>query len=539
VGGPLVTVLGSIFAVLGMGMVSIHYALALFNITQEWLPAPASTVVVLPQRRCRLLFQPGIGWYRPPFSADLVYLGLRDGLPCLQLEIASRGQISRVTAAVNGRWEPFGPHGLDPGLGQVAVLQGTKIGLAIDILATKADEVQIRVHTPMRVSIRHAWEAQDWRPSALLDLPVAQRDLLHHMMHHPDGATLAELAAHTGQAVAEAQQALTPLLTEGAVVARRTGADTRYAARMAGSRSRPLSPRVQDVLDQVAAPPVQVGPPVQPGNSNVLRRLLARPRGRFAVGVTPVVLAFLMTEWAVISKSASFTSLFGFIGIAVVALLAGMFPVLLLIAARRKGEYVPQPTYRFLGNPLLLGIIYLLSLSGIAVHGLWIWRDPLAQAGALGVSVLGAGLPWVLWRRGLFARRLVVEVRSDFPPGPLPTVGVTANGQAATAAVRWAGGGAPGDAQTVPGTPGAAPDPREILIRPPWDARTAPADVKVWVHTITAAGDSVEWPAEITIHQEGVPDSPAAPAAPDGICIRPLAPAPSEVVIRLSAPESG
>lgn len=41
--GPTVLILGSVFVVLGMGMGTIHYSLALFNQISEWLPTPKQT----------------------------------------------------------------------------------------------------------------------------------------------------------------------------------------------------------------------------------------------------------------------------------------------------------------------------------------------------------------------------------------------------------------------------------------------------------------------------------------------------------------
>jgi hypothetical protein len=50
--------------------------------------------------------------------------------------------------------------------------------------------------------------------------------------------------------------------------------------------------------------------------------------------------------------------LLSFLGIIVVSLVAGIFPLLLLIASRRKGDYVPRTVYRPLGHPVLLGGLY-------------------------------------------------------------------------------------------------------------------------------------------------------------------------------------
>ena len=54
--------------------------------------------------------------------------------------------------------------------------------------------------------------------------------------------------------------------------------------------------------------------------------------------------------------------------------------MLLLIASRRKGERVPETVYRFLGNQVLLGIVYVVFLLSMLLHGLVIWEVPCSAA---------------------------------------------------------------------------------------------------------------------------------------------------------------
>src|SRR5918993_1545311 len=55
--GAIIYILGTVFVLLAMGMGSIHYSLALFNITREWLPSLVRPVMMLPRRRGQLLFE--------------------------------------------------------------------------------------------------------------------------------------------------------------------------------------------------------------------------------------------------------------------------------------------------------------------------------------------------------------------------------------------------------------------------------------------------------------------------------------------------
>jgi hypothetical protein len=107
------------------------------------------------------------------------------------------------------------------------------------------------------------------------------------------------------------------------------------------------------------------------------------------------------------------------IGVLLASLLGGFFPVLLLVAGRRKGNVVPGVAPRLAGHPLVLGLIYLLYLAGLLMHGLLIWQEPLQRAAALGVALLGIAMPTVLLRGGAFRRRAVIELYAR-PDGRRP-----------------------------------------------------------------------------------------------------------------------
>ena len=56
-----------------------------------------------------------------------------------------------------------------------------------------------------------------------------------------------------------------------------------------------------------------------------------RKRARFYLSVSPVLFAFLLTEWLVLTGTSSFTSLIALGGVMAAPLFSGVFPVLLLI----------------------------------------------------------------------------------------------------------------------------------------------------------------------------------------------------------------
>jgi hypothetical protein len=89
----------------------------------------------------------------------------------------------------------------------------------------------------------------------------------------------------------------------------------------------------------------------------------------------------------------------------VVSLLAGVFPVFLLLADRRKGELIPGVVYKFLGHPLLVVSVYLIALGSVLLHGLVIWEAPLLRVGATCAAMLMLVMGVLLFRSKAFSSR--------------------------------------------------------------------------------------------------------------------------------------
>ncbi|MCB0097378.1 MAG: hypothetical protein KDE46_16720 [Caldilineaceae bacterium] len=140
---------------------------------------------------------------------------------------------------------------------------------------------------------------------------------------------------------------------------------------------------------------------------------LQRSRVRSALGLLPVLLVFLLVEWALLNNRASFAGPLGLIGALIAPLLAGIFPLLLLVVSRRRGDYVPSICWRWLGHQLVLTLIYLIFFGGLLAHGLVIWPDPARRAVALIVCAGILLLTILVLRRNALKPRTVVEVRSE------------------------------------------------------------------------------------------------------------------------------
>ena len=193
-----------------------------------------------------------------------------------------------------------------------------------------------------------------------------------------------------------------------------------------------------------------------------------------------------MSEWLLFRGSGSFTGLLGLIGVIIVPLLAGIFPVLLLLASRRQGERVPTAFYRALGNPVLLVFVYVVFLASIFLHGLVIWTNPLERvlAGATGVMVV----VMTLAMRKAFVRRTVVELRQEErDDGEQGFFSVTTAGRAGMAGVRLE---YPEREKRYEASSGEVPA-FSSLRRATFQTRGGTGVLKVWAHRVTPEGNSV------------------------------------------------
>jgi amino acid permease len=136
-----------------------------------------------------------------------------------------------------------------------------------------------------------------------------------------------------------------------------------------------------------------------------VRRILRGTRAQVLLSVTPLVALFLLVERVLVTGKESFAEPLSFLGVIVISLLGGIFPMLLLLASRCKGSYVPHVALRMLGRPVVAGGIYVLYLAALFLHGLVIWEHPLHRLAALATGVMALSLTVALARRQTFARR--------------------------------------------------------------------------------------------------------------------------------------
>jgi hypothetical protein len=158
---------------------------------------------------------------------------------------------------------------------------------------------------------------------------------------------------------------------------------------------------------------VPAAAPARAGTA-VRGRLSTLVGGRaFWLSMSPVAATFLLVEWLLASERASFAAPLSFVGTLTIPLVGGFFPMLMLVASRRKGEYVPAIVVRLLGHRALVAFVLAVYLGLLLAYGLVIWEAPLERVAALLVTAVLVALTIGFVWRGAFAPRAFVEVRVE------------------------------------------------------------------------------------------------------------------------------
>ncbi len=275
------------------------------------------------------------------------------------------------------------------------------------------------------------------------------------------------------------------------------------------------------------------------GLCNLTREWLPRPQlGALRLSkqvhslllLAPMFFVFGMTEWLLHTGIGSFTQITSLRGVLVAPLLTGIFPVLLLVASRAKGELVPGVVYRWLGKRWLVASIYLLFMASIFIHGLVIWTDPLQRTIALIVGVLLLGTTLWIVRRGAFRRRVVVELRKNENPGGQSAFAIVAGGQPVLTAVQLGYGTG---AQQVQAAAGEI-QRFSTLRSAGFHLLTAGVkELKVWAHQVTPEGESVGLNGVLSV-LDGTTSKPITLPPTSGQVLLPLSSESCQVEIKVN-----
>lgn len=232
------------------------------------------------------------------------------------------------------------------------------------------------------------------------------------------------------------------------------------------------------------------------------RRFAAERRGRTILSLLPIIAIFIVLEALIVAGAENFTGPLGIVGVLAVPLLGGVFPMLLIAAARRRGELVPRPVIWIVGQPVVVVAITGLFTLAVALHGLVIWQQPIERAVALGVTSTLILIAVGAVVRGRFRPRTVVQIRTAGSPGSVQASVVIAGRPAAAAAIAWTTSGDAGQARGAETQLGRASELRDLRIGLPVGT---PRQIRVWSHQVDEENGSAAWPAQVTVTAEAGP----------------------------------
>jgi len=492
--GPAAIILGSILVILAMGMASIHISLALFFTAREWVPVHARYTLLLRRRQGKLIFT---SRGKDSVSLALTYLGQQGMQPQFRLDLQRAGEMRHFETEMNTTWE------LTPFLNvHLPHLLTRNIRLNVQIVMASAEIVRLQLVTTMRVSYEGTWDTLGFDFQELADAPETADITLVSWLASQEQASMEEMRRfhHTEQ---NPQAVVDRLVEQGTLVETRKEGQALYQVHFAARRRRQVPTALWQALDTSEQETSQTS---DEGHQMQQRRWLLHVKeltqgeqARSWLGLSPLLFIFIVAEWLLVNNQESFSQLMSFMGVVTVAILAGVFPVLLLVASRRKGENVPGLVLPFLAHPLVVGGIYLVAVGTLSLHGLFIWQDPFQRVVALLVGGIVLVTTALMLRKGAFVRRVVIEVRQDAAEVAQEsgTFQVLDCGRAATQAMVWLDYT---DGERVyhaaSGTIAQFPALCSAKFHLP-----APVshELMVWVHRVTPEGQSENLPALLKV----------------------------------------
>lgn len=230
------------------------------------------------------------------------------------------------------------------------------------------------------------------------------------------------------------------------------------------------------------------------GAASVIGRLGAQPR--FALAISPILVALAVTIWLALSGMGSFTTLLGIVSVFTLPLVTGILPLLLLVATRRKGDFAPGFVLRWLGNPLVIGLLYLFSLATILIHGLYIWEAWPLRLAALGGTLVLVVATVRIWRQGLLAGRTVLTVCHDGRLHGTSQVQVVSNGRPLPVAMELCYRHHQQQVQSAHAAIAEFAALQVIRVHLP---ATAATQLKLWLYQLTPAGQVEGLPAHLVL----------------------------------------
>src|SRR6266568_1670999 len=486
--------MADILALLAMGIGSILISLAIFFMVQEWIPGRTRHTLALGRRQGKVTFTPRD---KASIGLTLTYLGLKGTYPQFRLDLQMEGEMRRFEVEVHDTCEAT--TAMAEFLPKVP---SNRIQLTLKVVTASADIVRVELITTMRMRYEGILDRLGFD---LLEEMTDDTDMtLIGWLTSRERASVEEVAHFLDQSEQESQAVLKELVERGVLLESSEQGSTWYQVHFAARRKHQATRAIWQALDDSGEVTSRKQDTIRLAKKGILLRgtkeLMQGDYSRFWLGLIPLILIFLTTEWLLLKKLESFSQMLDFLGIVALPVEIGVFPALLLYASRRKGEYIPSFVLRFLAHPAIVGIIYLVSVSFLFLHGLFIWQDTLRRAIAILVGVIILAVTYMMIRQGAFARRLVIELRQAPAKEGGDTFTVTDSGRAATQVrVRLGYAELEHVYQIASGSIPEFPDLRSAKFHL---SGIKAQELRVWLHRVTSEGQSENLPAHVKVSSE-------------------------------------
>jgi amino acid permease len=488
--GPVATLGGTLLAMLAMGIGSIFISLAIFLMVQEWIPGRTRHTLVLGRRQGRVICTPR---GKAPLSMSLLYLGLKGTQPQFRLDLQEGAQMRRFEVEVRDTWEATTT------LAEFSSkLSSNRMQLMFKVMSASANIVRVQIVTTMRIRYEGSLDRMGFD---LLEMTDSTDTAFIAWLADRQQASVEEIAHFLDQNVQESQGLLDSLVEQGVLVETNKQGPRLYQVHFAARRRREATPGIWQALDEAGEVVSPKHGPIRLAKKSMrlrgMKELAQGDSSRFWLGLSPLILIFLVCEWLFVKHLESFSQMLGFLGIVALPVEIGVFPALLLYASRRKGEYIPGFVLRFLAHPVIVGAIYLISVGILFLHGLFIWQEPLPRTIAILVGVAVLVVTVLMVRQGAFSRRLVIEVRQEPAAGGGGTFMVTDTGRAATR-TKVELGYLDGE-RICQAASGIIPECSNLRFAKFSIPGTKAQELKVWLHRVTAEGQTENVPALVKV----------------------------------------
>jgi amino acid permease len=205
------------------------------------------------------------------------------------------------------------------------------------------------------------------------------------------------------------------------------------------------------------------------------------PTARWLLASLPIIAIFVITPLLMANGSATFAGPLALLGTIATPIVGGVFPMLLVLAARRRGELALRAAIPGLGRPASVAAVVALFVGGVLVQGWIVSGDVLARLAAAAVAAVIGGVVIQAVRRGAFRQRAVLELR--------------AGDRADAVAVELVAGGRPLAAAVGHGVTlrQIEADGEPVVVEVP-----VMGELAVWAHRVTDDGDTVGLALHVT-----------------------------------------